>query len=224
MAESGEQCHESEAVKARLVKAPIRPSDVEVEEHMLTHLPFRAWCKHCVRGKSKGKRHSVAQRQDHVVPTLAVDYMFMHSTQGPDEEKGMPILVGRDIADGVEGTGMIFARVVPRKGVHPYAVKCLASDIARLGHQRLVLKSDDEPAIVALKEAARSERPERVVMEESPVHDSAWNGAVENTIQQVQGQFRTMKDSLESRIDARIPEDSPIVPWLVMHAAQTINR
>ena len=113
MAESGERHHESEAVKARLVKAPIRPSAVKVEEHMLTHLPFRAWCKHCVRGKSKGKRHSVAQRQDHVVPTLAVDYMFMHSTQGPDEEKGMPILVGRDIADGVEGTGMIFARVVP---------------------------------------------------------------------------------------------------------------
>ena len=33
-----------------------------------------------------------------------------------------------------------------------------------------------------------------------------------------------MKDSLESRIGARISEDSPIVPWLVMHAAQTINR
>ena len=83
----------------------------------------------------------------------------------------MPILVGRDIADETEGTGMIFARVVPRKGVHPYAVKCLASDIARLGHQRLVLKSDDEPSIVALKEAARCERPERIVMEESSVHD-----------------------------------------------------
>ena len=139
-------------------------------------------------------------------------------------KRGMPILVGRDIADGVEGTGMIFARVVPRKGVHPYAVKCLASDIARLRHQRIVLKSDDEPAIVALKEAARSERPERTVMEESPVHDSASNGAIENTIQQVQGQVRTMKDNLEARIGARIPEDSPIVPWLVMHAAQTINR
>ena len=150
--------------------------------------------------------------------------MFMHSTQRPGEEKGMPILVGRDIADEMEGTGMIFARVVPRKGAHPYAVKCLASDIGRLGHQTLVMKSDDEPSIKALKEAARSERPERVIMEESPVHDSASNGAVENTIQQVQGQFRTMKDSLESRIGARILEDSPIVPWLVMHAAQTINR
>merc|ERR1711873_349976 len=111
--------------------------------------------------------------------TLAVDYMFMHGTQRLGEERGMPILVGRDIADGVEGTGMIFARVVPRKGVHPYAVKCLALDIARLGHQRIVLKSDDKPAIVALKEAARSERPEIIVMEESPVHDSASNGAVE---------------------------------------------
>ena len=148
MKHSDEEAVESEAVRARCVRAPIRPSDAEVEEHMVTHLPFRAWCKHCVRGKSKAKRHSAA-RKDHVVPTLAVDYMFMHSTQRPGEEKGMPILVGRDIADKTEGTGMIFARVVPRKGAHPYAVKCLASDIARLGHQTLVMKSDDEPSIKA---------------------------------------------------------------------------
>ena len=78
MKHSDEEAVESEAVKARCVKAPIRPSEAEVEEHMVTHLPFRAWCKHCVRGKSKAKKHSAAQK-DHVVPTLAVDYIFMHA-------------------------------------------------------------------------------------------------------------------------------------------------
>ena len=91
MKNSDKEAVESEAVKARCVKAPIRPSDAEVEEHMVTHLPFRAWCKHCVRGKSKAKKHSAAQK-DHVVPTLAVDYMFMHSTQRISEEKECPSL------------------------------------------------------------------------------------------------------------------------------------
>merc|ERR1712081_121591 len=33
-----------------------------------------------------------------------------------------------------------------------------------------------------------------------------------------------MRDALESRIGAKISGDSPLVPWLVMHAARTINR
>ena len=40
----------------------------------------------------------------------------------------------------------------------------------------------------------------------------------------MQGQIRTIKDSLESRLGQRPSEDCPLVPWLVMHAAQTINR
>ena len=29
----------------------IKPSQKEVEEHERTHLPFRSWCEHCVKGK-----------------------------------------------------------------------------------------------------------------------------------------------------------------------------
>ena len=55
---------------------------------------------------------------------------------------------------------MLFARVVPSKGVQSYAVKSLASDIALLGHPEIILKSDGEPAIVALKEVAKVESSE----------------------------------------------------------------
>merc|ERR1711989_35153 len=119
---------------------------------------------------------------------------------------------------------MIFARVVPHKGVHPYAVKNTAADVASLGYSELLLKSDNEPSIVALKEAVRMERHERIVMENSPVKESKSNGVIANTVQQVQGQFRTMKDNLESRLGIRISGESTIVPWLVMHSARTLNR
>ena len=83
------------------------------------------------------------------------------------------------------GTGMVFARVVPQKGAHAYAVKRFASGVGMLAHPELILKSDGEPAIIALKQAVQRERHERIIMEESPVHDSKANGGVENAIQQV---------------------------------------
>ena len=156
---------------------------------MVTHLPFRTWCPHCVRGQSHGKQHARADASVKSMPTVSVDYMYMHESQERHEEKGMPTLVARDVNQGSVGTGMLFARLVPTKGVNPYAVKSLAKDIAALGYTELVLKSDGEPAISALKQAVRMERHERIVIESSPVKESKSNGAAENAVQQVQVSF-----------------------------------
>ena len=84
--------HESdEARTARTSKLPVRPSQIEVDNHMTTHLPYRSWCPHCVRGKSKGRPHHRVAREGKSVPTVAIDYMSMHESQNEHEEKGMPI-------------------------------------------------------------------------------------------------------------------------------------
>ena len=70
----------------------------------------------------------------------------------------------------------------------------------------------------------KAERSERIILEESPHSESKSNGVAENAVQQVQGQFRNMRDGLESRLGDRIQEDSPLTPWLIAHAARTINR
>ena len=160
----GESVIEDEAIQPRTRAPPVNPSREEVEWHMTTHLPFRSWCPHCVRGKSKGGAHRKQQNEHKEVPTVVLDYTFMHESQEEREEKGMPILVVKDIDDGHRGTGMMFAMVVPSKGVQSYAVKTLADIIGQLGHHEVILKSDGEPAIVALKEAAKRERKERIVI------------------------------------------------------------
>ena len=40
----------------------------------------------------------------------------------------------------------------------------------------------------------------------------------------VQGQFRAMKEALQSRTSQRISGDHSCIPWLIRHAAATINR
>ena len=48
-----------EGVKPEVVRTGYNPTPKEIEEHMVNHLPFRAWCRHCVKGKAKGLPHRV---------------------------------------------------------------------------------------------------------------------------------------------------------------------
>ena len=105
----------SEAADVKQAVKPCTPPQDEVDKHMLTHLPYRSWCPYCVKGKSHGKHHSRKNTGDKHIPTIVVDYMYMHESQDASEERGMPIMVARDINHGSVGTGMLFARVDMQK-------------------------------------------------------------------------------------------------------------
>ena len=85
----------------------------------------------------------------------------------------------------------MMASVVPRKGRCPHACNRLETMLDQLGHKRVVLISDQEPAIIELKEGLERVREEELTMEESPVEDSQSNGFIERAIQEVQGQIRS---------------------------------
>ena len=79
--EGGAESEPEEARRVKTASVPTKPSKEEVDEHMITHLPFRSWCPHCVRGKSKGKPHGKATNGNREIPTIALDYTFMYDTQ-----------------------------------------------------------------------------------------------------------------------------------------------
>ena len=70
--ENPENPDSEEASRPKTRAPPAKPSAEEVENHMATHLPFRDWCPHCVRGKSGSKAHKANQGM-HEIPTVAVD-------------------------------------------------------------------------------------------------------------------------------------------------------
>ena len=63
----------------------------------------------------------------------------------------------------------------------------------------------------------------QIITEESPVGESQSNGEVESAITQVQGQFRTIRLSMQSNYGI-IDESHIAALWLVPHSAQTLNR
>ena len=95
-------------------------------------------------------------------------------------DKGRPILVLK-----VSRSEVAPARVVPKKGKYQYAIKRLQKDIANPGYKKLILRSDNEVAIIALKQAVKRERDQDIILEESPEYDSIGNGEVERQIQEV---------------------------------------
>ena len=82
-------CDEDEAHQPKQIWKPLRPSIKEVEEHNLTHLPFRNWCIFCVKGKAKDDPHRrrIKQNEEQEVPIVSVDYMFMESREARIERK-----------------------------------------------------------------------------------------------------------------------------------------
>ena len=220
--EQEDEEEEKEGLRARVVRKGYDPTRREVEEHMVNHLPYRSWCAHCVKGSAKGLQHRAKDKEDKEeerVALVSIDYMFMHDKQGEGEERGMPILVARDRKSKITR-----ARVVPQKGRHWYAIKVLKGIMMSLGYKRAILKSDQEPAILSLKEAVINELGIEVIEEESPEYDSRANGEIERTCQSVQNQFRVMKDGLEARYGVRLNGEHNCIPWLMAHASDTINR
>ena len=60
-------------------------------------------------------------------------------------------------------------------------------------------------------------------METSAAYDKQSKGEVEQVVQEVQAQARTMRLALESRIGRQVHPSGNYFPWLVKHASLLIN-
>ena len=186
----------------------LEPTAEERGVHNRTHMPYRAWCEFCIRGKADSaphrRRKSLGDKLQEN-PVVSVDYMYMKASEAktPAEKekeesgnlRGHPIFITKDSA-----TAWISANVIPQKGDTPEGVRRLGEEIDKLGHHRLVLKSDQEPAIKALIQSVRREKRQDISVEHSPVAEHQSNGVAERAAKTVQGQARTLKLAAEARI------------------------
>ena len=85
-----EQVDEPEAGRrqAQKMQSPVRPRAEEVAEHELSHLPYRSWCRFCVRGRCRALPHRAGVEQP-VGSELHFDYCFL----GKEGEPGKTLPV-----------------------------------------------------------------------------------------------------------------------------------
>ena len=102
-----------EAELPKKVSCDPRPSKEEVALHNTSHLPYRSWCPHCVRGKARRRNHRKRLREKSGgVPVISMDYMWLKGKkeEGENASNGNPILVMH-----CRGTKLAWSRMLLKK-------------------------------------------------------------------------------------------------------------
>ena len=195
--------------RVRLLPKPRTPSKAEWERHVVSHMPFRDWCRHCVAGRGHERRHQRHPGHDDQYPLVCIDYGYLSGD-------ATPIMVAKD-----RRAGMVFALPVEREGAaDPQAVEKLAGWVDVLGWTQVTVRSDGEPAVMQVAAAVRDARRAGSVttLETSAPGDHAGNGLAERAVGLVGGMVRTLKNELEFNCQMLIPPKSKTIAWMIVHA------
>ena len=209
-------------------RAPQMPNQEEVRVHQITHLPYAAWCESCVAGRSisdASRRVDRSGRPRDAEATLQFDYAFWNART---------CLVGVCV-----NTGTLMADLVTAKGATQDAVKLVTKFIKDLGHTRVLLQGDAEPAIRSLLEAAQQQvcrdgggATQQVRIRVTSGHASNSNGAVERCIRTLRGLIRTHAHDIEGRMNSinrdsgtqwRLSPSDGLLEYLIRYVAWTHN-
>ena len=219
-----------------VLACPGQPTKEERRKHNCTHIPYRAWCDHCVRGRGRNRAarnlcgsYNAAKG---FLPRVHADYAFFSvnaSGEDCDDDDPGGRVVLKVLVTKETMCGSIWAYVVQHKGhtMEPWIRDQLINDFNTVGlaNERISIKSDQEPAMLDLvKEIARIRPGVGTALDESRVGDSNSNARAEVAVQEIKGMVRTLRSALEYNIGSKIPIEHPIIPWLVRHAGLNITR
>ena len=207
---------------------------------MLTHLPLRSWCDHCMKGKIREDGHFKRNPGSNPseVPRVSMDYCYLGRVLKPvgrdnpiedkiedlrtaqDEDEGtVPVLVITD-----EKTGCVFAGAVA-KGVNAYALHLVTEALKFTGRQKVILLTDAEHSIRALAEAAAKEWGKECQLQVAPRESRASNGAAERAILELARQARTLVSGLEHHFpEFKMLPTHKTYSWIIRHAAWLLTR
>ncbi len=228
------ECYEAPE-EAKAVRDPGTPTPLQRAMHEFNHWPYRAWCEACVKGRATGQQHRGVKGELAIsdITRVLMDYGFLHEEETTTEGDH-----GSETQAKVSMTMMVMLETLC-ESVWSYAIEGkgatsldwlaakVVEDIETVGlsKERIISKTDQEPAIIQLqKEVARLRKEAGTALENSKVGDSDSNGKIEKAMREVKGMIRTLRSSVESKTGEAIKLDATIVPWLVRHAGYIITR
>ena len=203
----------TEGVKVKKQPKVETPSKSQIEEHEAqNHAVYRNWCETCIRARSTGLVHRKRTPEEKADdgPTAHCDFFFLQSA---------PFLALR-----MMHSGRYQAVPLLDKGNSDYTQKAVMRFLRESGHKRLVFKSDNEPSLVAIKNAVASRLPDvEIIQKNSPVGDHQANGMIEVSIRELKRQMRALRMSLESKLKKTLDNNHPLVAWMASFAAEALN-
>ena len=189
---------EQEAEAQIPVTDPGQPTQAMIDEHELSHSPFRPWCAACVRDRAKDdpSRKVKGRFAEHVLPRIRMDYCYL--TEDVEQQEGEhgeaeATNAGSSVTVGVlqeSLTKSLWSYAVAHKGSREdWLIDQILEDLETIGlnNEKIVLKSDPENSIIDVVKEVRRRREGDfgTALETSRVGDSDSNGTIEAAIQSV---------------------------------------
>ena len=179
------EAEETEDAPIKIARDPGSPTPVQMEEHFVVgHLPYRSWCPVCVMARGKEDPHHRAKKgEEDGVPAVVMDYKTFG--QEIDTDDKATAIVMRD-----KKTTTTYAHICETKGASDtYVLQQLVKDIEDLGHTKIILKGDGEPALVNLMEKNKQARSHPTIIQKPPAYDPQASGVAERAVQEYMGRL-----------------------------------
>ena len=208
-----EEDEQQSANKAKAMMQPVQPTPQEIQQHNLTHMPYRSWCPVCIQSRGRQTSH---QQQTSKQPVIQVDFTYIKTYE---DKWPVPILTAIDIQ-----TGMAMATMLTdKKGQFAYAQACLQAFILECGRAEGILQSDQEEYLMALLRAT-AKATGNMTVRFAPAYSSQSSGSIERFHRTLAGHIRTLRTQVQQNYNTRLPTTHPIMAWAVRHSAYLINR
>ena len=204
-------------VLPREQELPKQPSERERRLHKLTHIPYRAWCAHCVSCKAKDdskRRTNIETVQQRSFPTVQLDVMF-----------------------GVNNNAVVllvdvwtrFCQAVPMRRKSGAAVaEAIVAFLGLLGYfEKVEIVCDNEPLLrrgVEQAKVIREKSKLETTSQFNKAFDKGRTAIAERTIQTVRNQAKTLISHLEENSQSKFADGHPIHLWSYVHASWLLNR
>jgi len=212
----GEEDTTEEATTTKVARGPTVPSRWERERHEVSHVPFRAWCATCVAGRGVKSPHKTRRRDGNDLPRFSMDYGFLGSEDRPTSV----LLVMKEVL-----SGMTLGMIVPSKGIaEEWVPRRVAQFINSFNYDKMIIRTDNEPAILALRRSIMTMCTGRVLQEDAIKGESQSNGLAEVGVRIVEGIARTLKIDVEEKMQMKIDDSSVVLAWMIEHACTLYNR
>ena len=210
------QLEESEETRGPKHRALPANGEEEFDAHQLTHVPFRSWGDHCVRGKAVDDGHRPRFDPHKGEAKMGMDHFFLARATDPQHAKA--VLNCLDVQSGAVFSAMVV------KGGDPYALAVALEAIKFTGRTRLIIMSDQEYEVMNLVDMIRDSRPHEIAVINTPEGSSASAGGIERANYEVEKQIRTLRSRLKENHGESVGLDHKMLPYLVRHCAWLITH
>ena len=200
------------SVRIRIPTGPVTPSAVERKMHKTSgYAPYRRWCRWCAAVRTADEPHLRKQQPETDEAASRIEFDSAELEREEDQTLSTSSLNAFD--DGSESSTATWCST---KAFSEYLTETTLAFVEVLGHNVVMLHSDQEPVLVQLLKTVQNRRFERTSVRHGP-RTSQWSQSKIENVNQV-------TTTLENRLREKLSNDSILLAWPIRFAAWSLTK